>query len=164
LTKSEKNTENKWSLYYTELHDFPLFNWIKCNEGDFRYMRKEFSAHEEMTGNDQKAWEILYDQYLQKYGLSKLYKKMLGIMREKALLECTFVMTRDRFKLTQIEIKEAELSSALANNGNGMSIEEALIYLSKWLGYRLNVKEISVVEYFNMLEQYGKANKKNGHS
>jgi hypothetical protein len=36
--------------------------------------------------------------------------------------------------------------------------------LSKWIGYRLNPKEISVVEYFNILAQYGKANKKDGHS
>lgn len=85
-------------------------------------------------------------------------------MREKALLECTFVETRDRFKLTEIELKEAELSRALANNGNGMSIEQAVIHLSKWVGYRLDPKEISVAEYFVILDEYGKSNKTAGHS
>jgi len=103
----------------------------------------------------------LYDQYIKKYGLSKLYKKLLALMREKALMECTFVETRDRFKLTLIEVKEVELKSALENNGQGMSIDQALVHLSKWIGYRLNPKEITVVEYFNILEQYGKANQKN---
>lgn len=137
---------------------------MKCNEGDLRYTRKEITQEIEPNEDDSKAWERIYDQYIQKYGLSKLYKKLLNLMREKALLECTFVMTRDRFKLTQIELKEAELRGAMANNGNGMTIEEALVYLSKWIGYRLNPKEITVVEYFNILAQYGKANKKDGHS
>jgi hypothetical protein len=41
-----------------------------------------------------------------------------------------------------------------------MTIEQTLIYLGKWLGYRLNPKEINVIEYYNILDEYGKANKK----
>ena len=40
-----------------------------------------------------------------------------------------------------------------------MTIEETLVHLSRWAGYRLNAKELSVVEYFNMMKQYGKENK-----
>jgi hypothetical protein len=137
---------------------------MKCNEGEIIYIKKEVMPGADPNEDDLKAWEKLHDQYIEKYGLSKLYKKLLSLMKEKALLECTFVITRDRFKLTQIELKEVELKSAIANNSNGMTIEEALVYLSKWIGYRLNPKEISVVEYFNILAQYGKANKKDGHS
>lgn len=82
-------------------------------------------------------------------------------MKEKAIYELEFVNTRDRFKLTEIEIKEAELKSMIDNNGQGMTIEETLIYLGRWLGYRLNPKEINVIEYFTILDQYGKANKAN---
>ncbi len=47
----------------------------------------------------------------------------------------------------------------MANNGNGMTIEQTLVYLSKWAGYHINAKKITVVDYFNLLEEYGKANK-----
>jgi hypothetical protein len=104
-------------------------------------------------------WQNLYDQYIKKYGLGKLYKRLLNVMKEKAVCELEFVSSRDRFKLTEIE--EAELKSMIDNNGKGMTIEETLIYLGKWLGYRLNPKEINVVEYFTILDQYGKANKAN---
>lgn len=161
LTKSQLSTENKWNSYFTDLTEFPLFNWIKCSDGEIIYTRKNVDPDAKEDLKDSEAWQHLYDQYIKKYGLSKLYKKFLSIMREKALMECTFVETRDRFKLTLIELKEAELKSALENNGQGMSIEQALVHLSKWLGYRLNSKEITVVEYFNILEQYGKANQKN---
>ena len=50
----------------------------------------------------------------------------------------------------------------MKNNGDGMTIDQSLIHLSKWVGYRLNPKEITVVEYFNISEQYGKANQATG--
>lgn len=161
MTKLETNTTSKCLNYYTELHDFPLFNWIKCTEGNTIYIRKEITPEIEENDDDLEAWSNMYDQYIKKYGLSKLYKKLLSIMKEKATLECTFVITRDRFKLTEIELKEEELKNAINNNSNGMTIEQALVHLSKWLGTWINTKEISVTEYYNILEEYGKANKKN---
>ena len=44
--------------------------------------------------------------------------------------------------------------------GDGKDIEVILLWLSKFLGYKINTKETSVKEYFLMLEEYGKANKK----
>ena len=70
-----------------------------------------------------------------------------------------YVLTGDRFKLTEVEIEQTRLNSMLQNAGNGMTIEESLIYISKWLGTWLNAKNITVREYFNLMEQYGKANK-----
>lgn len=154
-----KNTDNKWKKYYSELNDFPLFNWIKCNDGNLKYTRIDPNEGDEKT--DAEAWQVLYDQYIKRFGLGKLYKRLLNVMKEKAIYELEYVRTKDRFKLTEIEIKESELKSMIDNNGQGMTTEESLIYLGKWLGYRLNPKEINVIEYFTILDQYGKANQKN---
>ena len=150
---------DKWKNYYSELNEFPLFNWIRCNEGELKFTR--IDPNEGNSETDHEAWQRLYDQYIKRYGLGKLYKRLLNVMKEKAIYELEFVNTRDRFKLTEIEIKEAELKSMIDNNGQGMTIEETLIYLGRWLGYRLNPKEINVIEYFTILDQYGKANKAN---
>lgn len=129
---------------------------MQCNEGNYIFCRRNPNEGDEET--DQEVWQMLYDQYIKKYGLGKLYKRLLAVMKEKAVYELEFVDSRDRFKLTEIELKEIELKSMIDNNGKGMTIDESLIYLSKWLGYRLNPKEINVVEYFTILDQYGKAN------
>lgn len=134
----------------------PLYNWIKCNEGKIEFTRISDEGNPEM---DVITWENIYNDYLKEFGLSETYKRMLNAMRKKAILELDFVLTGNRFKLTEIEIEETRLNAMLQNAGNGMTIEESLIYISKWLGTWLNVKNITVREYFNLLEQYGKANK-----
>jgi hypothetical protein len=86
---------------------------------------------------------------------------MLDAMRKKALIELDYVITGDRFKLTEAEIQTAKLQSMMANGGNGMTIEQTLIYISKWIGQWINTKQITAREYFNLLKEYGKANKSN---
>jgi hypothetical protein len=134
----------------------PLFNWIKCNEGKIEFTRISDEGNPQM---DVITWETIYNDYLKEFGLSETYKRMLNAMKKKALLELDYVLTGDRFKLTEVEIEQTRLNSMLQNAGNGMTIEESLIYISKWLGTWLNAKNITVREYFNLLEQYGKANK-----
>ena len=122
-------------------------------------MRKTPGKKKELTTKDFEQWGKIYDDYIKQFGLSELYKKLLELMRKKALLELEFVTTGQRFKLTEIELTEAKLKTALSNNGEGLTIEQSLIYLSKWLGFHLNPRKITVLEYFNLSAEYGKANK-----
>ncbi len=125
------------------------------------YTRKNIDLNYPESESDLKAWENLYNQYLSRYGLGKMYKRLLSIMKEKADLEIKYVLTRERFKLTQIELKEAELKQIIDTNNTGLTVDQALIHLSKWIGYRLDPREITVIEYFTILNEYGKANQKN---
>jgi len=123
-----------------------------------RFIRKSVDLETEITDQDLEQWYKIYDQYIEKYGLSELYKKLLETMREKALAELEFVTTGDNFKKTEISLLEEKLKTMVNNNGKGMSIEESLVHLSKWLGYRVDVFKTSVTEYFTLLNEYGKAN------
>jgi hypothetical protein len=133
-----------------------LKNWIKCNEDDRRFAQINPNLDKEETEEDAENWTRIYDGYIKKYGLSELYKKMLEAMRKKALLELSFVESWDQFKLTEIKIEVERLKNMMKNNGDGMTIEQSLIHLSKWLGYHLNINKITVVEYFNLMAEYGK--------
>ncbi len=121
------------------------------------YVRKGKEGNEE---SDIEAWQKIYDSYILEYGLSDMYKKLLNAMRKKALLEVDFIITRERFKLTEIEMQIANLDAMLMNKGSGITIEQSLIHLSKWLGSWVNVKTITTREYFNLMEEYGKENKR----
>jgi hypothetical protein len=136
----------------------PLYNWIKCSEGKLEYVRKTNKGNEQL---DTEMWEMVYDSYIKEYGLGEQYKKMLEAMKQKALCEADYVITGNRFKLTEAEIAASKLQTIVSNAGNGMTIEESLVHLSKWMGQWLNPKNITTKEYFNLLKEYGKANKSN---
>ena len=72
------------------------------------------------------------------------------------MLQCEFLITKDNFKLTQIEIEDAKIVSLQKGSEEGLSIDKTLIYLGKWLGYRLDWKIISVSEFYSILEEYEK--------
>jgi hypothetical protein len=51
-----------------------LYNWIKCINGELKYVR---TAENGTNENDLIVWEKIYDTYLNEYGLGKLYLKLL---------------------------------------------------------------------------------------
>ena len=138
--------------HYQSIEEIPLFNWQKCLEGDVKHVNLETK---EDSGN-QEAFNKLYDSFLQKRGVNKEYKKYLDILKKKAMLQCEFLITKDNFKLTQIEIEDAKIVSLQKTSESGLSIEKTLIYLGKWLGYRLDWKVITVTEFYSIMEEYEK--------
>ena len=144
--------------YYIKLNEFPLSNWIKCCDGELEYTR---IAKRGNSRADKEAWDILYNQYISKYGLGKLYKRQLEQMKKKANAELDYVITGDKFKLTIIEMETSRLEAMLSTAGTGITIEQSLIHLSKWLGYWIRTKDISVTEFFDMTKEYEKYIKAN---
>lgn len=138
--------------HYQSIEEIPLFNWQKCLEGDVKYVNLE----DKEDSSNQEAFTKLYDEFLQKRGVNKEYKKYLDILKNKAILQCEFLITKDNFKLTQIEIEDAKIVSLQKTSEGGLSIDKTLIYLGKWLGYRLDWKVISVAEFYSILEEYEK--------
>lgn len=163
MRRLRSNTQPTSLEYYNSLDEIPLYNWIKCTEGDYLYVRRVVTPESKDKPSDVLKWNEIYDEYINEFGLGKLYDRWLKAAIKKAKLECDFVMTREAFKLTEIELQEAKLKAMLDNKGEGMTIEETLIYLSKWVGYHLSPKKITALEYFNLMKEYGKANKKVGN-
>ncbi|CAD8327799.1 hypothetical protein [uncultured phage] len=125
-------------------------------DGKIEYCRKDLSS-----GNiqlDNQYWELIYDSYLTKFGLNKMHAKLIEVIKNKALLECEFVLTQDRFKLTMIEVEEQKLKLMLKNAGTGVDIRECLIYISKWMGQWINPKQITTLDFFNLQKQYERYN------
>lgn len=143
--------------FYESIEDLPLYNWSKINEGMLEYLLIDHSkkASEEELNN---AYNILYDDYILRLGLSKEYKKLLLVMKKKALYELDFIISEDKFYLTKIEVEEQKLKDLIKGEETSNQIEKTLIYLSKWIGYRLAIKEISTLEFYTILNEYGKAN------
>ncbi len=135
----------------------PLHNWVKCTDGEMQYIR--LNTKKGNSVSDLHYWEMMYDQYIKHFGLGKLYTRMLEQMRRVALVELDYVISADKFQLTKLEMENQRLNSMMNSAGTGVSLEQGTVYLSKWLGYGLRPKEVSVKSYFEMLKEYERYNK-----
>jgi hypothetical protein len=153
---SKKNIEKKLCGYFTSIDELPLHNWIQCTKGDIKYVRTDKNGTEQQ---DREAWEKIYNEYLQRYGLAKTYKRYLEQLKKITQAELDYVIKEDRFKLTVMEMEKQRLEQMVNNFGSGISIEAMLIHLCKWIGYFIKTKNITVVEYFNLMKEYERSNK-----
>lgn len=143
--------------YYNSIETFPLYNWIKCNESkDKKYTRR---GKEGSKDQDLIYWDKLYSEYLNEFGLSTYYKRLLDQYKKKAIAELNHVVSEDKFQLTIIDMETKKLEQMLSNGGKGISIEQTLIHLSKWIGYWIKIKEVSVKEFFTLSKEYDRSNK-----
>lgn len=133
--------------------------WIEATSGDYRHARKFVQKDSKETPEDIENWFRLYDEYIKKYGLSEKYNRILKLMKKKALLDLKYIKTRDRFTLMLSEIEGEKIKDLMKDNGRGMTVESSLIPLSKWFGSMIRANEITVTEYQNLIEHYGRSNK-----
>jgi hypothetical protein len=141
--------------YYNNIEELPLFNWIKCTNGQIKFVRKDLKHGNHLL--DEIHFEEIFDSYIKEFGLSETYIKLLKTMHKKTLLELDFVLTRNRFKLTEVEMQIAKLESMVNNNKNGMTIEQTLVHLSKWMNHWIDSKKITTREYFDMMKEFEKS-------
>jgi len=84
---------------------------------------------------------------------------MLDQKKKLALAQLESVITGDKFTETMIKIETEKLNDILNSNGTGLSIEQSLVHLSKWIGYFIKTKEISVKEFFDLTKEFERVNK-----
>lgn len=139
--------------YYHSIDDIPLFNWWRIREGDYEYTRKDLKAGSQRK--DIEAFILINDSFLKEFGFSPDEQRIIELKREIALLQCEYVISEDNFLRNNIRRLELELDELLNRDiGAGIDREEFLIHLEKWIGFRLDEKEITARKYYKIERQY----------
>jgi len=149
--------------YYNSIKHLPLENWFECSDGNLEYSRKNLEVGN--SKEDAKAWEIIYNDFLDKIGLSDDFMRYIELIKSKALKQLKFVESikngqRNRFILNEIReitarIKNYEKTLSIG----GMDKYELLSHLSEMQGYRIDPLTTKTIEYFKMIDKFKKRNK-----
>lgn len=140
--------------YYESVEDMPLYNWHKCINGDYYYARLD-GKQLDLT-ECELSFRKVYESYMNTFGVDKKYKERIDIIKKIALLQCDYLISKDQFKLTEIEVQNAKLEMFNTETSSNVTLQTTLIHLSKWVGYRLDWKQVSVYEYYTLLEESSK--------
>ena len=137
--------------YYDDIDEFPWWNWKRCQKGKKEYTRKDINKGTEEE--DLKAWEKIYDGYLEEFGLGKDYEYYFELRMEKAMLECRLVLEGNLFLQNRINVLELKIIEIL-DRGESQGDNKVLVYLSKWMSTIIQEKTTSVKMVYQMLEAY----------
>ena len=148
--------------YYLTIEELPLFNWFKCCDNELIYARRD--KHKGTVEDDLKAWEIIYNDFINKIGLDPKFIGYLDLLEERAKRCLEFIQSlnegkRNRFLINEVNRLNLEIKSFEERGTKKATSKTSILNsLSKMQGYRINPKETTTIEYFTLIKDYGEAN------
>ena len=150
--------------HWRTIDEMPMHNWIEVTDGKPEFMRKNPNKGGEAYSKDDARWLDVYDQYIQEFGHHERFLKIKKHEYNIAKMQINYMIDpqKNAFNKTLINIELANIKEIKKGMMSGMTVREANIHVSKFMDARgvLNLKQISVLDYFTILKEYGKANTK----
>lgn len=157
------NLFNKKEKFYTSIDELPIYNWFKIkSENNLKWLQKG-SDYLLTKKNTQKAiaiFDLIQDEFIKSFGINEEYKYVLEKQRDLLILKSDLILQEDTSLLTFIEIAEKELeliSSDDKQSPNG--INDGKVNIEKYLGFKIDLKTTTVLEYYSYVEDIKKTNK-----
>ena len=132
-----------------------LWNWDECQKGNIRWVNKDGIS----SVKDFDRFESLQDQYIKRYDLREGMIEFLKIKIALTQLRLMYIETGDEMLLNQIEIETENLKKVNPSNTEGRTIDESLAWLRTQIPSWIDKKVITIVEFRDLLDEYGRRNK-----
>lgn len=133
--------------------DAPVAVWEKINAtGDVTWLLiKRKKVGSEILSELKKAWENIYDEYLQEFGLSDSFVEIKSREIEIAKLQLQLILTGDRTIETFIEVYQHELDDVKKQSMNG-SFMDCKIAIETAMKFQINMHTTSIREFYSYLK------------
>ena len=154
----KKNIFKQQKTYYREIDEIPLFNWSKCLDGQFQYIRKDGKRY--YSDKDVEAFLELFDKYLVHKGFTLEQEMFIKLQQSCISFAAKFIETGNLTYVTHFKVAMAKLAQIDPRKIKGKSIAETLVTLSKWVGYWIDSKRITLEDYLNLIASFEAENTK----
>jgi len=143
---------------YTTIEDLPIGNFQRImKEGDLKYMIYKGKFKKKHLPKLEKAWINCYNQYLQTFGLNKMYLLVLEQEEKIAKLICDRWIKDLKHLNGVIKHEEQVLKQMiLPTKGVKKSFEEDLAIIQKHNGFVIDPKKTSVKMFFTYVKMLEK--------
>lgn len=143
---------------YTTIEDLPIGNFQRImKEGNLKYMINKGKFKKKHIPKLEKAWINCYNQYLQTFGLNKMYLLVLEQEEKIAKLICDRWIKDLKHLNGVIKHEEQVLKQMmLPSKGVKKSFEEDLAIIQKHNGFVIDPKTTSVKMFFTYVKMLEK--------
>lgn len=138
--------------YFKSIDEMPIYNWFKLQESnDLTYLLK---VQRKCSRRDiftlQTALQDMTNEYIDTFGINEDYKKILELKRDIFIKEAQLAITGERINNTFINVLKGELKIALSKSQKSDTVDVS-VHVSKYMGYRIDMKNTSVKEFYSIL-------------
>lgn len=135
---------------YQDLDELPIFNWFKIHEtGDLNYL--VVSGKNGYKKKLQEHWRKLYDMYIEAFGFSSEFLKILNKEKQIALMMIEKAETGNAVLQTHIELKQYDLTK-MKDGMTKANLYQIKAHMDKHFGFHFDAKKVSVMEFFNNIK------------
>ena len=126
--------------------------------GNLTHLRRTSTNEYERTPKLEEIWNELYNQFIERYGLGEKFQDLIRLKQQWITQLADYIIQEDRSMLTEAEMTTADIEE-LMKDGEGISHDDSIILMEQNLGFKLNTKKLSVVDYYNYVDYFTKLSK-----
>lgn len=159
-----KRSEKEFRIdCYRSIDELPIKIWFDIHKtGDYATLMKVLiPLSEKVALQLATIWNKIYDEYITRYGLTDEFLSELRSEIELANLQAEYVITGKRYYKTLIKIEQEKKRLLGEGLKEPIEIESILAKMSKYYGFKLSSKELTVAEYYSYINNVIEDGKKN---
>jgi len=137
--------------YYKNIEDLPIKLWFDIHEtGNYNLLLiSKTKVTDKVYNTLHKCWESIYEQYIKEFGLSDDYLAHINIKKKIANLQADLIITGQKHFKTLIKIEREKIKINSLGEKKPASLNMNLAKMSKYYGFHLNSKELTVIDYYS---------------
>lgn len=148
--KSRSKSLSTLKNYYTRIDELDMYRYKKAVEGDLTALRIEGGNKRD----DIRAMNRIEQSFLDEMGMNKRFEELMRLKNQLAKLQADYIIKDERYLLNLIRQKETQIRSLEEKLKGGLDIMQAKTILDKWLGVVIDLKKITVLDFYTKLKEY----------
>lgn len=141
--------------YYKSIDELPVKIWFDIFESsDLRKLLiDKVDINVKIFNELESAWEKMFNEWIERFDFSEEYKEHLDHKIKIAELQADFIISGDKYLKTMIRIEKEVLKSEQPTETKPFELESVMWKMSKFYGFKLNSRELTVVEYYSAINE-----------
>lgn len=122
-------------------------NWLELNKGNFGYLFEVYRPVKKVQPWMLQLWEQLYDEYIEKVGLSNDFKAYISQMKMAAIAIANHLENPDSLNGTRRAEAEQKLEQ-MSGGTKGGNFPEFWASVEKYMGFSLDIEKVTVSNFY----------------
>jgi hypothetical protein len=142
---------------FTTIDELPVKVWFDIHKtGDSTKLLKKILVLKDnilIELND--VWAKIYDEFITRFGLSDEFMADLRTEINIANLQAEYIITGQKHLITLIKVEQEKKRLNDLDFKEPTELESILAKMSKYYGFKLSSRDLTVVEYYSYLNNIG---------